>query len=79
MSTSSRPSCKRIAVSRAQIMRNSERRKLKCDGHRHFSPEMLEKNGLKESAVLRLSDDRHWLEYSRTQPTGLGREYWLSI
>ena len=49
------------------------------DMQEHFSPEMLEKNGLKESAVLRLSDDRHWLEYSRTQPTGLGlNEYWLS-
>ena len=32
-----------------------------------------------KNQLMRLSDDRHWLEYSRTQPTGLGlNEYWLS-
>ena len=36
------------------------------DMQEHFSPEMLEKNDLKESAVLRLSDDRHWLEYKHS-------------
>ena len=49
------------------------------DMQEHFTPEMLEKNGLKASTVFRLSDDRHWLAYSRSQQLPLGvHEYWLS-
>ena len=38
---------------------------------------MLEK-WLKASTVFRLSDDRHWLAYSRSQQLPLVHEYWLS-